>query len=312
MKSIQSIVEGFEKEFYPTMGMPVAAKNWLRKELEARDGEVGEIRDALEDMTRQFAYSGTLKKTPVYTTGGLSALENAFDVLGWSDPQPCPENKCEIKGCNEIATCVGANKDDIKGNFIRCCYKHFKEADVARSLHPHEEKGCEYHPNGCIDDGAHPRSLVELDVKIGLMQREIKFRAWDKWESRMLWRDIFDMNWYATERNDEKGCHTARAVKGSDDRKQLILMQYTGLKDKNGKEIYEGDRIKINVWSVHNKKEPTSFDFQVVEWDEKNAEYTWRLPPNLQRHVGATFSAFNANRLFSVIGNIYESPELLK
>ena len=65
-----------------------------------------EIKEALEDMVRQFAYQSKDKKgLPAYTTGGLSALERAFSVLGWNDPHSCPENKCEHGKCKKWATC---------------------------------------------------------------------------------------------------------------------------------------------------------------------------------------------------------------
>ena len=56
-----------------------------------------EVREALEGMVRQFAYWSTGKGG--YMTGGLSALEYAFDVLGWDDPHPAPEARCDEPGC---------------------------------------------------------------------------------------------------------------------------------------------------------------------------------------------------------------------
>ena len=63
------------------------------------------MRDELEDMVRQFAHHGQKNGLPAYWTGGLSALERAFTALGWKDPHPCPENKCEIQRCKQWADC---------------------------------------------------------------------------------------------------------------------------------------------------------------------------------------------------------------
>lgn len=45
-----------------------------------------EMLKTLEDLVRQFAYPTTVDGSPALTTGGLSALEGAFTVLGWDDP----------------------------------------------------------------------------------------------------------------------------------------------------------------------------------------------------------------------------------
>lgn len=75
-----------------------------------------------------------------------------------------------------------------------------------------------------------------------------------------------------------------------------VLMQYTGLKDKNGKEIYEGDILSTSG------KLTEKFPIEIV-WDQANAWYTGR------RHNGHEASIWPDSR--EVIGNIYENPELL-
>lgn len=76
--------------------------------------------DALEDMVRQFACHTTMNGAPAYSTGGLSTLEYAFDVLGWSDPHPAPEERCEHPGCEEWATCGVSTRE----GYQRLCFDH--------------------------------------------------------------------------------------------------------------------------------------------------------------------------------------------
>ncbi len=65
------------------------------------------------------------------------------------------------------------------------------------------------------------------------MNREIKFRAWDKWNNKMIQPHDGDfIRWHSM--SNWRDC--------------LDVMQYTGLKDKNDNEIYEGDIIKIYDW----------------------------------------------------------------
>ncbi len=77
-------------------------------------------------------------------------------------------------------------------------------------------------------------------------------------------------------------------------RKDAILMQYTNIKDKNGKEIYEGDLFKPDSLVIPNCLE--------VKFDKSSASF---------EPFGNSEYAYVSN-LGEVIGNIYENPELLK
>ena len=88
------------------------------------------------------------------------------------------------------------------------------------------------------------------------------------------------------------------------DWKNYEIMQYTGLKDKYGKEIYEGDII-----SVTDDKHP----MMVVKW------YQYKMTAGFAtEHIGQKESEFwlpsqhHAERSWEIIGNIYQNPELLK
>lgn len=75
----------------------------------------------------------------------------------------------------------------------------------------------------------------------------------------------------------------------------VILMQYTGLKDKNGKEIWEGDVVKFG------KKPENLTQIGPINWNQK----AWAFNP-------FTKPKYGKKRIFEVVGNIYENPELIK
>lgn len=85
--------------------------------------EPEEIKGFAEDVAYQFGYYFPIKDMLYISTGGLSTLERAFDILGWNDPHPVPECECEVPGCHEHATCG----TPTKGGYRRVCGKHFVE-----------------------------------------------------------------------------------------------------------------------------------------------------------------------------------------
>lgn len=72
----------------------------------SEEAGVGDLREALEGMVEQFGYRSRNGRGRFFFTGGLSALEDAFDSLGWDDPHYVKGGGCEVRGCGEWATCV--------------------------------------------------------------------------------------------------------------------------------------------------------------------------------------------------------------
>ena len=146
--------------------------------------------------------------------------------------------------------------------------------------------------------------------------REIKFRAWDKANKRMLYRGIYDRNWYATERNDKEGCHCVDGIH-PEDKYNLELMQYTGLKDSTEKEIYEGDIIynqnSFNCVCGSGEFTDQSPTKRFVIFDQKDVQFKLDFVDENMRGSGASgYSFCKSNQgIFEIIGNIHENPELL-
>ena len=125
------------------------------------------------------------------------------------------------------------------------------------------------------------------------MNRPIKFRVWDKRETKgrstqnmlydaqlhHLWQDFVDYPGYE-------------------------LMQYTGLTDKNGKEIYEGDIVQYNQNSSYD-----NMDF-IAKWSDDKLGFIFQS--NSGEQLVNQTPHLNRFKHLEVVGNIFENPELLK
>ncbi len=146
--------------------------------------------------------------------------------------------------------------------------------------------------------------------------REIKFVVWDKKNKRM-WSEVTDIYWRdgkiasirgLTHYNDTDNQPIGLHEDYGDIEENLILLQYTGLKDTNDlEEIYEGNIVKL-IHSINgNFVDDVIKMFSVIHQTcgfvlkpvNKNALYTVSLNTNEYTTV-------------EIIGSIYENPELLK
>jgi uncharacterized phage protein (TIGR01671 family) len=146
--------------------------------------------------------------------------------------------------------------------------------------------------------------------------REIKFRAWNSEEKRMFYsKDDKERNWFSIGMTWEMHNDIKKNICVSS---KDILMQFTGLKDKNGKEIYEGDILRCE--DIADGSFSTGYDyFGEVVYQGKHEQpyfshcFTLRA---LDRGTGKFHCVYleKAVRLSEgeVIGNIYENPELLE
>ena len=129
--------------------------------------------------------------------------------------------------------------------------------------------------------------------------REIKFRAWDK-ENKQWLRDSFLLCSYGGKDNSieisTESCGTEHGQRDCD----IDLMQFTGLHDSRGVEIYEGDIVEFIDLPAGEKALCTG---EVIF-----EEFGWHFTNSITESSLACYDSEYLN----VIGNIHENPSLLE
>ena len=127
--------------------------------------------------------------------------------------------------------------------------------------------------------------------------REIKFRAWCD-SDKMMYYDIRDGIGF-----DYGSIYEFSRFFNDDpnDYHKWTVMQYTGLKDKNGVEIYEGDLIRMESYSFHYLNK---YIYEVY-YNEPNMRFRLRNNPHDCDEDATGFHSFE------VIGNIYQNRDLI-
>lgn len=130
------------------------------------------------------------------------------------------------------------------------------------------------------------------------MSRTIKFRIWDNikknWcSNQLIWRI-----------NCDSGELTPPAILFQQHPEGVTIQQFTGLKDKNGQEIYEGDIVKFRSYEDWGDREGHIGLYPII----------WRDVENYDYYFAGWSAGYHGSipKIVEVVGNIFENPELIK
>lgn len=130
------------------------------------------------------------------------------------------------------------------------------------------------------------------------MSRTIKFRIWDNikknWcSNQLIWRI-----------NCDSGELTPPAILFQQHPEGVTIQQFTGLKDKNGQEIYEGDIVKFRSYDDWTDQEGHIGLYPII----------WRETEHIGYYSAGWSAGYHGSwpKEMEVVGNILENPELLK
>jgi uncharacterized phage protein (TIGR01671 family) len=138
------------------------------------------------------------------------------------------------------------------------------------------------------------------------MNRQLKFRVWDKLAERMIYPHNDNQQHFIIDLNGR--FHNLQNGSGGDD---YVIQQYTGLNDINGKEVYDGDLVELHTAANDHAIGVKGNHCGLYEmyWDRyyklKTIKPNWFFVP--------TFEGPAADyNIMKVVGNIFENKELLK
>lgn len=124
-----------------------------------------------------------------------------------------------------------------------------------------------------------------------------KFRAWDSVEKKFVEHFfITDNGLICNMEKPTSGYNSPVPIEKS----ELILMQFTGLKDKNGKDIFEKDIVNFKGRKA------------IVKWHGSYASFIYEFVDELQNRTTKWQPLYLSYYKFEVIGNSLENPELLE
>ena len=130
------------------------------------------------------------------------------------------------------------------------------------------------------------------------MNRLVKYRIWS-----------LELETWISDCQVENICDVKSDINSCFDNKHLIFQQFTGLKDKNGTEIYEGDLINFTLRGIAHGPESEDIISAEVWWDGYNACFSFG---HYKTNDFLDYSFCFADRIdresIEVVGNVFEKP----
>lgn len=147
------------------------------------------------------------------------------------------------------------------------------------------------------------------------MKRVIRFRAWDKAHECYLYdvQGAYDMlSGCVKYENGEDAVYDEECFAGFLDNDQYVVEQYTGLTDKNGREIYESDIVRVQE-TMDGGRIVCLEAIASVFWNKERG--CWGCEGEFEGHLADYAFGTELNMMGNVcevVGNIYENPELME